>query len=48
MDDPVLAAPDVDLQQRQWSPEELAKRLDVLEALVATLEAEIAELRRNA
>jgi hypothetical protein len=39
------AAPDVDLHQRQWSPEELARRLDALEVLVRALEAEIAELK---
>jgi hypothetical protein len=45
MANPLPAASDVDLHQRQWSPEELARRLDALEALVRTLEAEIAELR---
>jgi hypothetical protein len=45
MANPVPAAPDVDLHQRQWSPEELGRRLDALEVLVRALEAEIAELK---
>jgi hypothetical protein len=47
MDEPIPAAPDVDLHQKWVSPEEVLQRLEALEKLVTALRAEIAELRAS-